>query len=68
MLSIFAETIAPFCDYANEDDTVKLYVSVTRVGPLTMRSRHIDVDTKEQGGDTMITVVEDIEYQPLDAL
>lgn len=33
-----------------------------------MRSRHMNVDTKEQDGDTMITVVEDIEYQPLDAL
>lgn len=31
--------------------TVKLYVSVTRVGLPAMRSYHMDVDTKEQGGD-----------------
>lgn len=61
MLPIF-ETIVPFHDYANENDTVKFYVSVTRVGSLIMCPRHGCRDTKEQGGDTMITVVENVEY------
>lgn len=62
MLPIFAEAIVPFHDYANENRKA-LRARITRVGLSAMRSRHMNVDTKEQGDDiTMITIVKDIDY------